>query len=473
LVRTAAVVLVVAVSGCGGSSLWVPRDGAVLAADATTDVASPAPDVEGASATDGGAPETFVATDADFSSDSIDAGASELPPPWLMGRRSYVVNAKLDAGPNASIPASHTFTLILDFDTGIVIAGSAEGGGQSAFAAGAGPTFVVPGSFGFSFGLGCSSDITYKSLMLTPLPDGRLVGTATGTAYYGATDVVNSADLSATFDGVPDVQTPALTMALGDDPTDPFLPARLVASEPLPPMQQLELAASGGERFVLAPTTSNDGGRSLSGFSLPSVLLRYGESYQVVEAGLRDFAGNLAKAGPTFTTRAAPPLVAEDGFESVTAPTLAGAIIADGTTGPTISGQRSLYLAPISSGLADGATRSQLSLRLAVNPDDTVIRFTYELVNVYSSDSFALTLVVAGVGTAFSVTRLPATTEPTTAFRLSPQTIVYVGGQHQATLPLPPGTVGEVFLDRVIGSSACGPAEPPVPGIVIDDLRVE
>ena len=64
----------------------------------------------------------------------------------------------------------------------------------------------------------------------------------------------------------------------------------------------------------------------------PSRLLRYSDEYRVTLDGVTDLDGNAPP--PTtalaFTTRAPPPLVAEDGFESVTDATLGGAQVLSG-----------------------------------------------------------------------------------------------------------------------------------------------
>src|SRR6185369_14555028 len=107
-------------------------------------------------------------------------------------------------------------------------------------------------------------------------------------------------------------------------------------------------------------------------FYKSGTLLRYGQEYQVRVDGITDFAGLPASAGSPFTTRAAPPLAAEDGFESATGPTLGGAVLIGASDGPTITGARSLYLPFVSSGPAGTRPAStRLALRLAVTPGDT------------------------------------------------------------------------------------------------------
>ena len=83
----------------------------------------------------------------------------------------------------------------------------------------------------------------------------------------------------------------------------------------------------------------------------PSRLLRYSDEYRVTLDGVTDLDGNAPPptTALTFTTRAPPPLVAEDGFESVTDATLGGAQVLSGAGAPTIEGARSLYIPPATS----------------------------------------------------------------------------------------------------------------------------
>ena len=94
----------------------------------------------------------------------------------------------------------------------------------------------------------------------------------------------------------------------------------------------------------------------------------------------------------TFTTRAPPPLVAEDGFESVTDATLGGAQVLSGAGAPTIEGARSLYIPPATS---IGGRVTQIALRLPILSGDTVLHFSDRSVN--PGDAFGVYFVVAGV----------------------------------------------------------------------------
>src|SRR5262249_32926384 len=117
-------------------------------------------------------------------------------------------------------------------------------------------------------------------------------------------------------------------------------------------------------------------------FMKPTVMLHYATQYFVTASGLADFAGNALIAGNnlTFTTRARPPLAAEDGFESVTDPTFGGVQVLSGAGAPTLTGARSLYIPPTTTGVT--VLQPQLLVRLALAAGDTVVRFNYRAVQI-------------------------------------------------------------------------------------------
>jgi len=214
-----------------------------------------------------------------------------------------------------------------------------------------------------------------------------------------------------------------------------------------------------------------DGGPAVNAFESPGTLLRYDERYVVQFAGTADFAGNLARAMDElqFMTRPAPPLIAEDGFESTAVATLGGAQIVTATDAPTISGGRSLYIAPTTGG--DGGGQTQVLLRLAVTPGDSVLRFSYRLVNPsgFSNTRFA----VASPGGTIQWTTPAPDSGITTTQAMFPGSQFPVGPVTTAELPLPDAT-NEVVFARVLQGVRCGGLfPPPQAGMIIDDMRVE
>jgi hypothetical protein len=417
--------------------------------------------------------------DAAPGADGGDATTPDAPPvPPLSGRHAYTVRSTVtytdNGGGSAPSPGTHSFTLVLDADAGLALIGSATGARESSYSTSDNRTFRIAGGVVFDLGFACFSVLAYDAMTFTLSPAGHLTGSATGKLNYGYgnTDVGMSADAAMALDGVPDIEPPTLSAARGADPTDPFIPVSLVASEPLPLGTLPTLVSGSGDTFMLTQPAATLPAHAVYGFPMPAVLLRFGEPYHVLVDGIVDFAGNKATAPSQFTTRAAPPLVAEDGFESVTSPTLGGAALIAGTGSPVIAGNKSLYVPPaFSNGLG---TAAQFTLGLAVKPGDTVIRFSYRAVaaSTFSTGS-APVLGVASTGKPITWQRLTASNDPKTPFKMPDQTTVLLGPVNLAELPLPAGATDEVFLDRLGQSSGCGLPPPPLDGIIIDDLRVE
>jgi hypothetical protein len=368
------------------------------------------------------------------------------------------------------VPSSQVFTLVLDADRGIAIVG-ANGGATSQPAEVSGNSFRVRGSLGISAG-SCSASVTYIDPTFVVGAGGQLTGSSTGRASWSVTDIGYSAPTSMSLTGVNDTQPPVLTVSsTSSDLTDPFTSISLVASEPLPPDARARLIGSAGGEVVLSSPNTEFFAVQLS----KSKLLRYGEQYHLSVDGITDFAGNAASpVSVQFTTAAAPPLVAEDGFESTTGAMLGGAQILAGTGEPVLTGARSLYIPASGGGAPSGPRpqRTQLVLRLAVTPGDTVVRFAYRTVNpsTVSTGTIIFVAVPGGGGAAQNVTSAPT---PTTAATVAGQA-VSLGPPAMAEIPLPADASSEIVIARIAYGTGCsGLPPPPIEGMIIDDLRVE
>ena len=150
--------------------------------------------------------------------------------------------------------------------------------------------------------------------------------------------------------GVRDTEPPILTLSAAGDIADPWTPFWVVSSEPLPGQQVRPCSGRRrGDAMVLGAPTGMEA--FVRVMAKPARLLRYSDEYRVTLDGVTDLDGNPPPptTALTFTTRAPPPLVAEDGFESVTDATLGGAQVLSGAGAPTIEGARSLYIPPATS----------------------------------------------------------------------------------------------------------------------------
>jgi hypothetical protein len=205
-------------------------------------------------------------------------------------------------------------------------------------------------------------------------------------------------------------------------------------------------------------------------------MLAYGETYALKLDGLADFAGHLPAAAPTLTTTAAPPLAAQDGFESLTTKMFAGAgVLQDGPLTP-LAGTTSLVL---NTGVGGGfgflpyELGSSLVVRLAVAAGATVVRFDSELVaaDEVTTASFEGTVAVGAVGQPITSVQGVAATS-FTQVTLSQDGDVWESPVTTIELPLPAGAGNEVTFEIVGTTSVCGPP-PPSTALIVDDLRVE
>ena len=314
-------------------------DGGSIDAASPTDMASPA-DV--ASPTDVASPVDVASpTDVASPSDTARETGVDGPAP-MIGRRSFVVTSTLAPQPDPSnmgvvpLPATHTFTMVLDWDRRIAILGSNVGQGVGVFepsATGGG------GSQTAAFSLG-SSGVSYQTMDVTIAASGALSGTAhgRGTSLPTNTDVgINSVVLSMSLAGVPDVQPPGFESTIFmAAPVDPFASLTLIATEPMPPDTRLALVNLRGDRIDIAPP-STQLVAAFSFYPAQARMWRYNDQYSLQLDGVVDFADNARPPGgtlPAFTTAAPPVLVAEDGFESATGTMLAGAQVLSGTGAP-------------------------------------------------------------------------------------------------------------------------------------------
>jgi hypothetical protein len=404
------------------------------------------------------------------------SGGAGVGPPFT-GRHSYVVTASLAARPGNTGPvsiSSHQFTIVIDADAADAIVGDAGTASLLSFTRTSATTLSFQGPIGFSSGAGDSGwGVTYGEMTIASAAGGGLTGTAEGTAYsYSASsDVGQMATVTAVLAGVPDAMPPVLTVSRDGAEDDPFSSLTMTASEPLSPGVRPVLAAGGVSLPLDLP--SNASAAFNHDFYGPRTLLRYEQSYELRADGITDFAGLPASGGATFTTRAAPPLVAEDGFESATGTTLGGAQVLTGPGAPTLSGASSLYIPPINgSGFGGNRGRmTRLALRLAVTAGDTVVRFGYRLVTP-SWIAGVLNIYVASEGGKINGMQIGSNSSTSTTSATIPgQGDVSLGPLMTAEIPLPADAGSEVVVLESAWTGGTPP--PPVPGLIIDDLRVE
>jgi hypothetical protein len=433
---------------------------------------------------DGGTSDIHIATDGGGGAldggggGALDGGGATDAGTLFPGRRSFVVTSTVTpvgSGEGGGVFA-HTFTMTVDGEQLIAISGASSSVTVSPVQPAAGG-FRLLGSLVFvdPTNPGCGGALTYENLTFTFDAGGGLLGSASGTRTTVVGDVGNPVRVTISMTGAADRVVPALGLLTSEDITDPFASFSVIPSEPLPEQAVPVLRSSGGDAVALTSFVAPGGG-ALYEFFKPPVVLRFGEQYRVdVGAGVADFAGNLLTGtNLTFTTRAAPPLIAADGFESATGATLGGAQVLSGAGDPIINGTHSLYVPPAT--LPPTAPVTQLALRLSVVPGSTMLRFAYQLVNPTTVPNAYFW--VGSVGGMYAIAApTPGGPGATTVGPTTPATIggsqVALGPVATATVDLPGGTTGEIVIERVTLGGNCGAPSPPPAGIIIDDLRTE
>ena len=403
-------------------------------------------------------------------------GPTDEGGPPLTGPQAFIVSSQVvtATGDTQGLPGLSSFTLFLDLDqsAGTALAGWAGGGVKRTFTRTAnGFRLTEPLRIPLSQ---CSGGYTtYDELVFTFAVGGGLDGTGQGEVkFVTGGDIGHTAAVTVATTAIADTEAPTFSFTATADVSDPLHNFMVTASEPLTTSARARLVAADGEEIPLEQSSSSN---FVNGFLGPYRMLRYAEAYRLVVDGA-DFAGNRASE-VTFRTLVLPPLVAEDGFESLTG-SIEGmemAKVLTSRSGPPISGDQSLYVAPVPFG---PPAPTQLALRLAVAPGDTVVRFSYRSVDSgqYGDPSRYL---VSTMGGTVNDRTLAGATEPTTV-----ATIVDYGADRSVTLgptttaeiPLPADATTEVVFARVTGyaGGGCGyDFYPPTPGIIIDDLRVE
>ena len=406
----------------------------------------------------------------------MDGGASHAIGEPIVARHAYTVQAAyrptadggVVSGGTGTGAGSNTFTLVVDPIAQIAIVGSYTIPLQRIDDR----TFRATGSFRVATA-SCTS-VSYDEMTFTPGSTG-IAGSGKGREFTAFSDLGSEVAIEMSFTGGLDTVAPYVAF-VGSATIDPLLDYDVSLSEPVLPGATATLVPSAGASIALTPVML-DGGDAVLGFRKPNVVLRYGETYSLTTDGIVDFGGNPVRTASvgTFSTRAAPPLIAEDGFESATDDPLLESQVVSGTGWPIIAGSRSLYSPVYSS----PGTISPLSLRIALAPGDVAVRLSYRVVTSTETAFVASgSLAVGTVGGQPGWLTLPSDSPPFSLFqRPGNEPAIYLGEVKTAEIPIPAGSTGDLVIQRVASGvflSPCGGLpQPQSAGLIIDDLRVE
>jgi hypothetical protein len=414
-----------------------------------------------------------------------DAGGADLATGEALpvGFRAYDVTATLTlasmsgAVDFATFPTTFPFTFAWNPATGAAYTGADGAFGAASVVTTDNRTFRSAGwRAGAPFAMSCTGwgDVSFDEVTFS-LEGGALRGTGSGEATYATNAGVFSAATTAVLVGASDVTPPTFTSP--GAAVDPLASIALEASEPLPSGASASLlGAPSGDTLPLDGVALDAPETSLDGFVTTGQALHYGETYTLVTDHVVDYAGNAPGAPVTFTTRAAPPLVPEDGFESVTGTMFAGAGVLRGGPLVPLAGETSLLL---NTGYGGGFgflpydLGSSLAVRLTLAPGDTVIRFDSQLIAPDPIDAafFVGEIRFGSVGGTVGVSRNVG------GVGFVKETLpqlgdVYVSPEKTIDLPLPADAAGEITFEIVGEIDLC--MQPPSPTVlVVDNLRVE
>jgi hypothetical protein len=396
------------------------------------------------------------------------------------GPRSFDMVAALSLDGSAAVPPTSKFTLVLDAAPDLAIVGANGRGALIGVMVDDGRRYVLNQRFWTQINAtdacGKADAVHYDDLDVIA-SNGGLIGSATGSASLSYNDSGVLVPISATVTGSSD-QTPPTLDTSGPLPATPFDTFALTASEPLPMTAAARLVAYDGTTIPLTPTVVTGVAVSLVlGFTKPDVVLRAGQSYDVVFDGLVDFAGLVAPPGSSLRLVSFPvaPVVPTDGFESAAGDVLAGAmVVRSGGSVPVISGDASLYIGGPGAPFLDAPDGRTLLLKVARQNEETTLHFGCRVLAWQADTTFAGSLQMGSEGGSPGPVLAPfvatATTEMATT--VAGQT-VYLSDAVQVDLALPTDATDEVLLRIAPTDTSCAPVAAPSAGLVIDDLRLE
>lgn len=420
----------------------------------------------GAAAADAGAPDVL--------------GDAESGAPVSPGRRSFDLVATLTpkdprAFAASQIPASTAFTLVFDPDSHQAIVG---GGGRASFVdvtTTDGKTFRISRfETGVVTGDPCMPvrGVNFDKLEIT-IAGSTVNGTAEGTVTGTVGDTFAYPAFTAEVTGAVDTTPPFLFESSRFDPSS-FGWVSLVANEPLPLTATAWITTAAGARIDLRPVT-NEEKTLVVGFSGPGSVLPAADRFFVSQDGLVDFVGQRGTQSVELLGFFDPPLVTDDGFESATGPQLGGAAIVTGVgTLKPITGSHSLYFG--ASGVPvppESSFTGALSLRLAVKPGATKLRFSYRTVSTTSGYGASVRVGSVGHSSVSPSNAIYANGEGT---KVAWQNggMVTLGAVTAMDVALPADVTDEVVVGFGTQVIVCGGfGLPTQSGVLIDDLRLE
>jgi len=392
-------------------------------------------------------------------------------------RKSYAIHGPLTLTPTSGgaasvlpdLPSGQELALYLDPEDSAMILGGPGQGLRVAVKSLGGSTYSATGNFVVELSTAlCRASITFSQFDLVITADG-ISGHGTGAASAYAADQGFSFDADWRFSGAEDKRGPELKVPLSTN-VDPFEVGALRATEPLA-MGTMARLVSGKGQTALSPLVTD--ANVITGFALPSgTALAYSTHYDIVVDPWQDLAGNSGQTLKGFDTMAGPALLSGEGFEE-NSTKLGGATIVDATALPPIAGERSAVVtAPYLGETVLGLAPSQLTVRLAVEPGDTVVRLSVQPFCDSQATFTRARLRVAAPGGQSTEAVLPARETLTKVLDL-PRGSVWFGAVRTIEIPVPSGAAEVVVDFRAPEITATCGLPSKAASYLVDDVRVE
>jgi hypothetical protein len=397
----------------------------------------------------------------------------------LTGRVTFDVVATLTsmAGPKEMIPATNRFAIALDAEARRIVAGAAGRASVLPVTTTDGRAFRVTGDLLVGGPDSRLTGIAYRAIEFTATST-SLRGHASGAVTVSCGDCLFDVPFTAELYGAPDVTEPFF-VGQSSFTLDPFTDFSVSASEPLDPSSRARLVGNDGFTVeldpVLADPTTPGAIPLIVAFSKPHVVLGLGGGYAVETGRLVDLAGHAGSPDTPLRlgTFPPPPLVAADGFESVTSTKLGGgAVVTAGDLTP-ITGQRSIYLTDANGPGANlFGTSSLFLVRMAKPPGAAALKFSYLVASRFEGAGFFGQVGLGSVGKTALVSSdaiKPPTKQSSRTW--SDGGTVFISDLKTASLDLPPDVTDEVVVGITIPGGGGGLVPPA--GLLVDDLRLE
>ena len=295
-----------------------------------------------------------------------------------IGSGSFVVTSTL-AQDGGAVLLTHTFTMTIAANRTSAILGANGSGSVVAVETPSVGGYRVAQSVSFSVSTGtCGGNVYYQEMTFAFGADGKLSGAGRGSRITFYEDLGSSVPATMTLAGVPDRVAPTFNVALSGVAGDRFGYVNLAASEPLPPPPIPVLSPPVGKSYRFSRPAGPASCRASAGrrrcFGLRRSTTWKSKASPTSLGTLLAPRRSASRLGPR------PRSSRKTGSNLRREPHSGGQRCCRGRVLRSSMAPEVCTSLPRTPDLAERSPTTQLALRLAVAPGDTVVRFAYRLV---------------------------------------------------------------------------------------------